>query len=579
MDSNFQVKISADISDLQNRIRSVEGSLKTLGSVAESSSKTISSSFETTSASIQKVGMDMNRARLATFAFGQVIRDAGFFSQSFGLGMLAISNNIPILVDQLVLLSGVSAGFGAVLSVVGSLLAAGLTVFAYWAQGVEREGGTVSGAISKMGNDSESAIGKLVNYLNTPPASDMLARAVAGLEEGVAMISEIMKAGVDLIIAIWDSFGTDISAVLGVFYEVVSNQFNNVLNIVRFASSIIKGDFTGAFEAILNIGKNVLNTLIGLIQSFVRITSTLLGSVVGAIDPLKGEIIKNAGRELFEFGEGLKFASSGAGEASFSFKDFFNGLFKVEKQAGKTKKEIDKLNKGTREPALPKGLYGKDTLNEFQRLLFQPIKGKEVRKFELFPSTLGMHEKEQLKDFVLEMIRIEEQIDDIFTNGIAATIGNAMMAIGEAFATGGNVGQAFGQAILGTLSTTLSQFADMLISASLAGLAFSSAMTNLFDPKNWALALAAGIALKVTAGALGGFARNLSGRGASSGATAAAPATSFGGINSGAVNFPTNTSAMAISNFATQSTLETRVSGNDLVILMDRASKNRGNYF
>lgn len=579
MDSNFKVNIGVDITELNSRLKAVEQALSSISSSANTAGSSIKSSFDSATSSVQKVGMDMNRARLATFAFGQVIRDAGFFSQSFGLGVLAISNNIPILIDQLVLLSGVSAGFGSVLSVLGSLLAAGATVFAYWAQGVERDGGSVSGAIRKMGDDSESAIGKLINYLNTPPASEMLGKAVAGLEEGISTISQIMKAGVDLIIAIWDSFGTDISAVLGVFYEIASNQFNNVLNIVRFASSVIKGDFTGAFEAILNIGKNVLNSLIGLIQNFVRISSTLLGAIVGAIDPLKGEIIKNAGRELFAFGEGLKFVSSNTEETTFSFKDFFNDLFKVGNQAGKTGKEIDKLNKIIKEPNLPKGLYGRDTLNEYRKLIFQPIKGKEVKQVDLVPKKkLGIYEMEQLENFVLYMREVEAQIDDIFTNGIAMTIGNAMMAIGEAFATGGNIGKAFGTAILGTLSSVLSQFADKLIAASLAGLTFSKALKGLFDPKNWALALAAGVALKVAAGALSGFSRNPTSGAANVTQTSSRSGGGFNSMGMGPIyNRPTITGIGLSSE--TQPVLETRVSGNDLVILMNRANKNRNGYY
>ena len=565
MDSNFQVKITADLSDLQNRLKNVEASLKTLGAVAESSNKTISNSFNNTAASVQKVGIDMNRARLATFAFGQVIRDAGFFSQSFGLGMLAISNNIPILIDQLVLLSGVSAGFGAALSVIGSLLAAGATVFAYWAQGVERNGGTVSGAISKMGNDSESAIGKLVEYLSTPPASDMLGKAVAGLEEGVAMMVQIMQAGVDLIISIWDSFGTDISAILGVFYEGVSNQFNNVLNIVRFASSIIKGDFTGAFEAILNIGKNVLNSLIGLIQNFVRITSTLLGAVVGAIDPLKGEIIKNAGRELFAFGEGLKFASSGAVEATFSFKDFFNGLFKGQKAAEGAKGSVDDLVRSTIELSRAQSA---GATQQPSQLGIGSVVAVDLRAEEIKARI------QALNDF-MEMQG--QEMASILNNGMVATVANAMGAIGEAFATGGNVAKAFGAGILGALSSVLSQLADKLIAAGIAGLAFSVAMKNLFNPANWGLALAAGIALKVAAGAAGGFSRGLAGRGGGGVDMGVAPSSPR---QNPAFSLPTSfqTGSMAIAG-QTRGVLETRISGNDLVILMDKASNNRNRYF
>ena len=137
MDSNFQVKITADLGDLAAKIKNIEATLAKLDSSFKAAGAAASTSFKDASKNVATVGMDMNRARLATFAFGQVIRDAGFFSQSFGLGLLAISNNIPILIDQLVMLSGISAAAGAAISLLGSVLTAGLTVFAYWAQGVQ----------------------------------------------------------------------------------------------------------------------------------------------------------------------------------------------------------------------------------------------------------------------------------------------------------------------------------------------------------------------------------------------------------------------------------------------------------
>ena len=562
MDSNFQVKITADLSDLQNRLKNVEASLKSLGSVADTSSKTISRSFETAALSVQKVGVDMNRARLATFAFGQVVRDAGFFSQSFGLGMLAISNNIPILIDQLVLLTGISAGLGSALSLVGSLVAAAATVFAYWAQGVQRDGGTVSGAINAMANDSQGALGRLVDYLNRPPASDMLASAVAGIEKSVDMISQILSVAVDLAIAVWDRFGSDISSVFNNFYELASNVLNNVVNIFVYAGSIIKGDFGGAFEAVLNIAKNVINSIISLIQSFVRISSTLLGTIVGFADPLKGQIIKNAGQELSLFGETLKFASSNAIQASFSFKEFFNGLFNADKQAGDAKKSVDSLSKSVAD------------LNKVQSVGVtqqgnMPRTAGNVVNVNLRDAEI----KKAADDLNLYMELKGQEMAAILNNGIVAAVGNSMFAIGEAFATGGNAAKAFGAGILSTISGILSQLADKLIAASLAGLLFSTAMKNLFDPKNWGLALAAGIALKVAAGAAGGFARNLSGGGGSiASGGQRSPMPSFGSIDTSM----SNSIGMAGSS---QPVLETRVSGNDLVILMNRSSNARNNYY
>jgi hypothetical protein len=343
---------------------------------------------------------------------------------------------------------------------------------------------------------------------------------------------------------------------------------NNVLNIFRFAAAVIKGDFGGAFEALGNIAKNVINNIIGLIQIFVKTSSTLLGTFVSAFDPLKGAIIKAAGEQLVQFGDGLKFASDTADVASFSFRDFFDGLFNGSKQVDKTTESLDKL-KQSRDKISSK-LYGKMAYESLPGLVTPRLKN-QVKPVELFPSKLFDYQKEELKNFVLYMTQIEEQIDDIFVNGIAASIGNAMMAIGNAFATGGDVGKAFGNAILGSLSSVLSRFGDLLIATSLAGLALSKAMKSLFDPKNWGLALAAGVALKVTAGALSGFAKNPSSNMAMPPSGQSGP--SFSSMPSG---FQNGSMVMA-GRF--NGALETRVSGNDLVILMNRADRNRrGNY-
>ena len=120
MDSNFSVKITADIGDLQSRLKAVEVEL---GKFSKSADKA--------STSMKGMEQNANRGRMVAFAFGQVVRDAGFFSQSFSLGILAISNNIPILIDQISLSVKALAPFAGALSMVGSILTAGLTIWAY----------------------------------------------------------------------------------------------------------------------------------------------------------------------------------------------------------------------------------------------------------------------------------------------------------------------------------------------------------------------------------------------------------------------------------------------------------------
>jgi len=157
MDSNFQVKITADLGDLEKSLSSVKTLLGNVGSTAQASSKAITDSSNKATTSVgnlnktfQQTNDSSGRARLAAFAFGQVIRDAGFFSQSFGLGLLAISNNIPILIDQLILVSNVSKGVGVAFSLMGSFLTAALTVIAYTM-------GTSSKAANEYGDSMKSA--------------------------------------------------------------------------------------------------------------------------------------------------------------------------------------------------------------------------------------------------------------------------------------------------------------------------------------------------------------------------------------------------------------------------------------
>ena len=170
MDSNFQVKITADLSQLQAQMKSVQA---TLGEFEKSTNKA--------AAATKGLEREANRGRLAAFAFGQVVRDAGFFSQSFGLGLLAISNNIPILIDQLVLLSGVSAGVGSALSLLGSILTAGLTIWAYSSSAVDKNKQSIDEWRNSLEDTTEVQLRGKQAALNEVTSLDMLYKAATNV--------------------------------------------------------------------------------------------------------------------------------------------------------------------------------------------------------------------------------------------------------------------------------------------------------------------------------------------------------------------------------------------------------------
>ena len=162
MDSNFQVKITADLGDLVAKIKNIEATLAKLDGSFKGMSAKATDSFRQTGQAAATAGLDMNRMRLASFALGQVIRDSGFFAQSFGLGLLAISNNIPILIDQLVLLSNVSKGLGIALSMMGSILTAALTIFAYASMSADK----YDASLDKIRATAESSVITLNSLLS-----------------------------------------------------------------------------------------------------------------------------------------------------------------------------------------------------------------------------------------------------------------------------------------------------------------------------------------------------------------------------------------------------------------------------
>lgn len=586
MDSNFSVKITADISELQARLASVEAI-----------TGKFSQSMDKAAGAVKNMEQNANRGRMVAFAFGQVIRDSGFFANSFSLGILAISNNIPILIDQLSLSVKALQPFAGILSMVGSLLTAGLTIWAYSTQAVKENRQSIDEWRASLEDATEIQLKGKQAALEESASLDILYRAATNAANSNRTRTQAAKELQELYPSIFGNLDTEAiklgkaktsydelkkaivetamaEAAKDKIVENSSRILDNQTRVRETRSKRIKQDLelaalearaSAEFErasraALTTPGKEGINVF----AEYERIQSLITAKTKEKAEA--DQIIYDSTTDtniLNQRNEQL------LGQIDKYTKSYVESL-----KEGNT--ELDKTKRQT----VSWKLYAKDTASEF-RNIFEPIKGKEVKQFELFPSNLGTHEKEQLKGFVLATQETERQINDIFVNGIVATIGNSMMAIGEAFAMGGNVAAAFGTAILGSLSSVLSQLADKLIAAGIAGLTFSNAMKNLFDPKNWALALAAGVALKVAAGAAGGFARKLSGGGASgmTSGSGASPTPSFGRINTFSVNTGMTASSSIASTINAQPVLETRVSGNDLVILMNRSSNTRNSYY
>lgn len=627
MDSQFQVKITADISELQSRLKSVEaitGKFK--------------QSMDSASSSVKNMEQNANRGRLVAFAFGQVIRDAGFFAQDFRLGILAISNNIPILIDQLVLASNVSKSLGSAFSLLGSLLTAGLTIWAYskdsvnkYASALDKARGSAESQIMSFQsliniaqdetktytqrNEAVKEINKQAdifnNKLTVASANSKDAKEKAKLyteqlllqAEATAIAADAEKLFIELrsiekmpankqadYLKVFDQ---NIKAVRIGVADFTKQLFSSVnpLEIIKNAGESVNRTFARLANVTKTIGEENKKKGIATLKDQLQTLREELDAVNQkrtAIPTPDTKDISDYAKALLDLSDSLKkidadtnlsfseknkalvdayknaiqsLAVIDSEQASLKILQLRDSIFELNKEIYKSegnKFAVDLFNKKNQQDA-------KDSIADLENLNDTIQQGLNTDKF--------FNDSEALKEY---MIRMGEEMASILNNGIVAAVGNSMMAIGEAFATGGNAAKAFGAGILASLSAVLSQLADKLIAAGLAGLAFSSAMKNLFNPKNWALALAAGVALKIAAGAAGGFSRGLSGGGSSG--DMASPPIGQSGPNFLALPTAFQNGTMSM-NSNNPMTLETRISGNDLAIIVNRADKNRNGYY
>ncbi|WP_421944350.1 hypothetical protein [Pedobacter sp.] len=117
--------------------------------------------------------------------------------------------------------------------------------------------------------------------------------------------------------------------------------------------------------------------------------------------------------------------------------------------------------------------------------------------------------QKETKAMLQTAANFNNQFSNAITDGLANGIGDAFSAIGEAFANGGNVFEAMGKSLLGAFGNFLGQFGDLLIQYGTAALIKSKLDLAIAIPGAGllvaGLAIAAGAALKIAAGAFSGL--------------------------------------------------------------------------
>lgn len=127
----------------------------------------------------------------------------------------------------------------------------------------------------------------------------------------------------------------------------------------------------------------------------------------------------------------------------------------------------------------------------------------------IIPSSEVISDK--LVDWQNALAEFNNKVSQLIDTGLFNALSGIGEAIGTAFASGGNVIEAFGKSIISTLGDVLVQFGKLTLAAGIAATALGQALSNPLNPASAAAAIAAGVALIAIGGAVKSFASNSGG--------------------------------------------------------------------
>jgi hypothetical protein len=638
--SEFRVNVTADITALQASLKGVQAELDKFKKSADGAAD-----------ATKAVEANANRGRLVAFAFGQVLRDAGFFAQDFRLGILAISNNIPILIDQLVLLSGVSKAVGGALSLLGSLLTAGLTIWAYSGDAVKKNKQSIDDWRKSLDDAIEVQLRGRQAALEESTSLDILYRAATNAANSNKTRTQAAKELQNLYPQIFGNLDTE-AIKLGkakTAYDELKKSIIEAATAEAAKNKIVENvsrqlDNEEAVREARIKRIKAENELLKEQQKTKGVNEDLFAAsmaqgVPGASVKVNNDISKSLARQAQ-----LKLEIAGYDKTIYSATSDTNTLNERNNQLlqeidKNAKSYVDSLSMGDLAP-LEKSTEVVDermkaiieALNTYQSKLSDIQKTPAITPFDIkkqsvealgdlivslekiegtqdtvakltqkfnelnlaitkFPFSLPLFEMvpQMIKQFTDESMREMERFRQQVDESIVGAISNSLAGMGQAIANGTNVAKGALGGFLNAMSGILQQVGEGIIRTAIKtgklaifiGKAIAGIQKALAT-MNPLLAIGAGVALLALAGAARGGANNIA-RGGNAdtggGASSTPVGSSFGSVR-GATAFPTSTSSMAINSaLSRNATLETRVSGNDLVILMNRATNNRNEYF
>jgi hypothetical protein len=196
----------------------------------------------------------------------------------------------------------------------------------------------------------------------------------------------------------------------------------------------------------------------------------------------------------------------------------------------------------------------------------------DLSKIQIAPEIADIDDS-KLTAFVLRLAQFNSEVAGVIEGGAQQTLGDFAFAIGDALASGGNVVQAAGAALLGGLAGVLNQLGQLAIGTGLAIAGIKKALQTL----NPAVAIGAGVALIALAGFVSSKAKSLGGS-SGGGGGGGGGGSSVGGSGVGGGTAFTGGAQGGLFEQNRDVSGEFVVKGNDLVYVLGQANNkiNKG---
>jgi hypothetical protein len=199
-------------------------------------------------------------------------------------------------------------------------------------------------------------------------------------------------------------------------------------------------------------------------------------------------------------------------------------------------------------------------------------------EFNIIPENADIDDS-KLTDFVLRLQEFNNQISGILEEGAERSLGDFAFAIGDALASGGNVLEASGAALLGGLASILNQLGQLAIGTGIAIEGIKAALKTL----NPVVAIGAGVALIALAGFVSNKARSLGSGGGGGGNGGGGGIPGGGGVpktfsNAGANlpgSFNPDLAGFGSGFNAGGGKLTAEISGDSLIFVLERAQEKK----